>query len=162
LFVAGELELISREFTPYEEKEGRIRLLKHLMYLSKVFEWSVILKFYTLVVSKIEMGDLWWTSDFEPSITCAIARQGTAKTASKMASKGPSSKRNFKGRPTFCKEFQNNTCQFTEEKHWGMVNGERLQVEHICAACLFKKKEVSAHSESSPDCPCKGGRGTSQ
>ena len=166
MFVAGELELISREFSPQEERDGRIRLLKQLMYLSKVFDWYVILKFYTLVVSNIEQDNLRWSSDFEPTISLAISRQGSTKSgqSSKSASKGVSTKKGFtyKGRPTFCKEYQNNTCPFTDDKHWGVVNGERQQVEHICAVCLFRRKEALPHSEASQECPCKGARSSAQ
>jgi len=165
LFVTGELELIARyDITPGEH-DGRIRLLRQLMYLSKVHEWSIILRLYSEVVSNIERGLLSWASRFDDTLTWAIARQVSSGRASgkPMGGKPTVQRRNQggKSRPTYCKDYQSNACNFTEDKHWGTVNGERMLVEHICAACLMKRKDVSAHSESSSDCPCKGSRNNS-
>ncbi|RLC09100.1 MAG: hypothetical protein DRI57_22765 [Deltaproteobacteria bacterium] len=159
LFASGELELISRALISDTERDGRTELLKQLIYLYRVYDWQTILKLYTEVVSKIEKGLLTWSSQFNPTLTSALARQGAVKSVAKTTVTKSSGQKAGKGygkaRPTYCKDFQGNSCPFTEEKHWGMVNGERMQVEHICAACLMKRKEVVGHSESSSDCPCR-------
>ena len=157
LFVTGELELISRSFISEMEHDGRLVLLKHLMYLSKVHDWATILKLYTEVVSQIEQGLLTWSSHFDPTITWALSVYGAAKVAEKKAALKVTGggKSSYKARPNFCKDYQNNTCSFTDSKHWGNVRGERVQVEHICATCLIKRRISVAHSESSLECPSK-------
>ena len=164
LFVTGELELIARyDITPGEH-EGRLRLLRQLMYLSKVHDWGVILRLYSEVVMNIERGLLTWVSRFDETLTWAVARQvpsyrGNGKPTGGKPVRGKN--QGGKSRPTYCKDFQSNACAYTEDKHWGTVNGDRMMVEHICAACLMKRKEVTAHSESSSDCPCRGSRNNS-
>jgi len=163
LFVTGELELLSSHSISPEEHEGRIRLLKQLMYLSKLYEWQVILKLYTEVVSKIERGFLIWNSNFEATINCGLQRHGNTKQPTRAPFKSNQYQTQKKGsgyktRPTYCKEFQSNACTSLEDKHWAMVNGERMMVEHVCAVCLIKKRESHRHSEISPDCPSRGMR----
>jgi hypothetical protein len=168
LFVTGELELLSSHRISPDEHEGRIRLLKQLMYLNKSYDCQAILKLYAEVVSKIERGLLIWGSSFEATITWALnnmipisMRQQQAPQGKNKAQYGKKSS-NYKTRPTYCKDFQSNSCSSSEDKHWGMVNGERMLVEHVCAACLMKKKENAYHSESSSECPCKGMRSGAQ
>jgi len=163
LFVTGELELISRIYISSGEQEGRLRLLRQLMYLSRVYEWPNILKLYAEVVTMIEEGSLSWLSSFEDTINWAINRdgvQGIVKGPKKPNTSNTQKKPQYRSaRPTYCKDYQQNTCAFQDSKHWGFVNGERMQVEHICAACLIKRKEINQHGESSADCPCKAGTG---
>ena len=162
LFVTGELELISKLNISPGEQEGRLRLLRQLMYLSRVYEWHDILKLYAEVVSMIELGLLSWISSFEETINWAITRQGfqgLPRGNKKTYSTNTQKKQYKSARPTYCKEFQHNACAFQDNKHWGTVNGERMQVEHICAACLMKRKEINHHSEVSTDCPCKANTG---
>ena len=156
-FVTGELELVTRQHISEAEHDGRLALLKRVMSLSRVYDWSAILKLYAEVVSEIEQGLLTWSSNFEPTLTWALNQHGPSKTHSKGPTvRGPGGgKSSNKARPNFCKDFQSNSCSFSDEKHWGFVKGERVQVEHICATCLFKRKTTAAHSESSLECPCK-------
>ena len=163
-FVTGELELLSSYRISPDEHEGRIRLLKQLMQLSQAYEWQVIMKLYTEVVSQIEQGLIVWGSSFEATLHWALAQHnnnhgdsGNSKqNARTSGGRQPSKKSSSKSRPTYCKEYQTNACPSTDDKHWGMVNGERMMVEHICAACLMRKKEVAHHNEMSGDCPSKG------
>jgi hypothetical protein len=156
-FVTGELELITRHHISEAEHDGRLSLLKRVMSLSRVYDWSAILKLYAEVMSEIELGLLTWSSNFEPTLTWALNQYGQAKVHAKSQSaKGSGGgKSSYKARPNFCKDFQTNSCSFSDEKHWGFVKGERVQVEHICATCLFKRKTTAAHSENSLECPCK-------
>ena len=168
LFMSGELELITRSNVSETEHDGRLNLLKQLNYLSRVYDWQTILKVYTEVVSNIEKGLLSWSSMFETTINSSLQRQGSNR-ASSYSSKnaqakfsGPK-KSQYKAKPTYyCKDYQNSSCTFTDDKHWGYVSGEKVFVEHVCAACLMKRKETVRHGENSPECPCKGGRGGSQ
>ena len=164
MFVTGELELISRLYVSDIERDGRIQLLKSLMYLSQVYDWKTILRLYTEVVSGIEQGLLTWSSQFDVTIGRSLQRQGPRSGSRVTLTKNtvPQKKSGYKPRPTYCKEYQNASCPFTEEKHWGTVNGERMQVEHICASCLIRRKEVAGHSENSTDCPCRSTRGGTQ
>ena len=158
-FMTGELELVTRSFISETEHDGRLQLLKQLMHLSRVYEWATILKLYTEVLSDIEIGLLTWASNFEPTLTWALNKYGpgpskaSGKTPAQKGSGG--AKSSYKARPNFCKDFQSNSCSFSDEKHWGNVRGERVQVEHICASCLIKRKVTAPHSENSSDCPCK-------
>ena len=163
LFVAGELELISRMSISETEQVGRLRLLKQLMYMGRVYDWQTILRLYSEVVSQIEKGLLTWASQFDPTLIWAINSYGFTKSVVKNPTKVVNPKKSmYKARPTYCKDFQNGSCQSTELKHWGFVNGEKVQVEHICAVCLLKRKEVCQHSESSTECPFKGHSGSSR
>jgi len=163
LFVTGELTLLSSHRISPDEHEGRIRLLRQLMSLSRVYEWAVIMKLYTEVVSQIEHGLIIWASSFETTIQWALANyNSTVQAAKAPVNKTETHRSQYakkssgKTRPTYCKEYQTNACTSPEDKHWGMVNGERRMVEHICAACLMRKKEVVHHSEMSSECPSKG------
>ena len=157
LFVTGELELISRADNTDAEHDGRILLLKHLMYLSKLYEWQTILMIYAEVVARIESELLTWSGPFEPTISWAITTVGAIRLGQKPVQQKSSGnkKSGYKSRPAFCKEYQSNSCPFSDEKHWGMLKGERVQVEHICAACLMKKGVVAQHGDQSTDCPTK-------
>jgi len=149
--------LITRSQISESEHDGRLVLLTQLMHLSSVHDWQTILKIYTEVVAKIERGLLTWASSFNETIAWAVSTIAINKAASQAAKqKSPVNKKSgYSSRPTFCKDFQTNSCSFTESKHWGMYKGERVQVEHVCATCLMKKKVVAQHSESSSECPNK-------
>jgi len=164
MLVTGELELISRVFVSDIECDGRTQLLKQLMHLSLVYEWKTILRLYTEVVSGIEQGLLTWSSQFDQTIGRSLQRQGARTGSRGTTSKSTVTQKKsaYKPRPTYCKEYQNASCPFTEEKHWGTVNGDRMQVEHICASCLIRRKEVVGHSENSTECPCRNSRGSTQ
>jgi len=134
------------------------------MHLSRVYDWYVIKKLYTEVVSQIEQGLIIWGSRFETIIQWALAQNNSNATGSnnKQNAKTPVGKQQYakkapyKARPTYCKDYQQNACSFSDDKHWGTVNGERMMVEHVCAACLMRRKETARHSEASSECPCKG------
>jgi len=163
-FVTGELELLSSYRISPDEHEGRIRLLKQLMQLSQAYEWQAIKMLYTEVVSQIEQGLIVWGSSFEATLHWALAQYnnnhsdngGNRQNARAPSGKQSNRKSSSKSRPTYCKEYQTNACSSSDDKHWGMVNGERMMVEHICAACLMRRKEVAHHNEMSGDCPTKG------
>jgi len=115
-------------------------------------------------VTQIEQGLIIWGSRFETILQWALAQNNStvAGTSSRQNAKTPANKQqyakkaSYKARPTYCKEYQQNTCSFSDDKHWGTVNGERMMVEHVCAACLMRRKETARHSEMSSECPCKG------
>jgi len=157
LFLTGEVELISRLNIGDAEHDGRLSLMKQLLYLSRVYDFQTILKLYSEVVSNIEKGRLSWSSQFDQTIGVALQRGGNMRSTPKVAQqqKQTGSKKPYKSRPSFCKEYQSNSCPFADDKHWGFVKGEKLMVEHVCAACLMKKNVVAQHSESSAECPCK-------
>jgi len=109
-----------------------------------------------------------WSSNFDVTINRALQRSFSNKPVNApkgVGSKFPSSKKTSynKTRPSYyCKDYQSNSCTFSEDKHWGYVSGEKVFVEHVCAACMMKRKEVAHHGENSPECPCKGTRGGAQ
>ena len=56
LFVAGEIEIISDKRTKEIEKNGRMELLKKIMYLSTSYEFTVLKSYYAAVLREIELG----------------------------------------------------------------------------------------------------------
>ena len=63
MFVAGELEII-KVCGDNEEKEGRIRFLKTLMYYCSTCELSDIHKWYVAWLREIQLGNKVWGDDF--------------------------------------------------------------------------------------------------
>ena len=61
MFVAGELEIILSKQIPVSEKLGRLRFLKKIMYVSTIYEWKALLKFYAACVRRIEIGLNTWS-----------------------------------------------------------------------------------------------------
>ena len=88
--------MISRGSISESEHDGRLSLLKQLLYLSKVYDWQTILKLYTEVVSKIKKCLLTYDSPFDVTITCALPRFGPGRSVSSAQKVS-----NFKTRPIF-------------------------------------------------------------
>ncbi|KAH3807430.1 hypothetical protein DPMN_135771 [Dreissena polymorpha] len=56
LFRAGELEIISDSKTKSTERNGRLELLKRIMYLSMTYEFEGLKCYYAAVLREIELG----------------------------------------------------------------------------------------------------------
>ena len=56
LFVAGEIEIISDRRTKEKERNGRLDLLKKIMYLSTSYDFGTLKSYYGAVLREIELG----------------------------------------------------------------------------------------------------------
>lgn len=65
LFVAGELEIITDVRTKDKEKDGRLNLLKKIMYLSTSYDFNTLKSYYAAVLREIELGKKSWSDDFQ-------------------------------------------------------------------------------------------------
>jgi hypothetical protein len=65
LFIAGELEIIMSSITGKSEKEGRLDLLKKLMYLNSSYDYAAIKAVYAAILREIELGHCNWSDDFQ-------------------------------------------------------------------------------------------------
>lgn len=60
LFVAGELEIITRPHIHKSERNGRLAMLKKISYLNGLYEWKVCLDLYAAWLRSIELGLRSW------------------------------------------------------------------------------------------------------
>ena len=64
MFVAGELEIISKKHISSLERDGRLEFLKRLMYLNNAYEFPILKTLYAAVLHEIELGYKSWGDDF--------------------------------------------------------------------------------------------------
>ena len=159
-FVSGELEIITSPYLALNERQGRLHLLKELIYLSRGYEWEVIRNVYASVVSKIEIRALsWaqWGSEFTHQIQFALVRQQMDKGQSQVRRK-PSAKSVKSAEPEagtyFCREFNQSSCT-KGDSHSSTYKGKRVTVLHICAKCWLSDRVRKAHNERDAACPRK-------
>lgn len=81
LFVAGELEIITDVRTKDKEKDGRLNLLKKIMYLSTSYDFNTLKSYYAAVLREIELGKKSWSDDFQ-YIEAAILSKHVPKNKS--------------------------------------------------------------------------------
>lgn len=74
MLVAGKLEIISDPTISSNEREGRLRLLKEVVYISYSFDWKAVRKMYAAVLRRIKMAELDWNSDFNMVQTSVLSR----------------------------------------------------------------------------------------
>ena len=164
LFVAGELEIITASKTKNSEKQGRLDLLKKLMYLSSSYEVSVIRSLYAAVLREVELGHLNWGEEFQYVESAILAK-------SKIKTKGYSDSFQFRPKPGYtlpkdapssavyndeniwyCPKFQSNKCSH-KSSHVINVKGKSRFAKHVCATCWLTDKKELPHAECSSSCP---------
>ena len=158
-FVAGELEIITSPHVEEVEREGRLHLLKEIVYLSRGYSWDVLRNVYASILSKVEVRMLsWaqWSSQFLHQIQWALIRQqmdakseksqSRTKASTKVPKQGESDD-NF-----FCKDFNRDTCS-KGESHSGMYKGRKVTMKHFCARCWIVDRVRRSHSERDVICP---------
>ncbi len=165
-FVTGELETITRVGISEEEKEGRLRLLKHISYYEKTYEWEKLRALYVAVVRSVEDGINTWSSDYSAMERMILIHTptelmaSTVKKSTKSVDKSPTAPTRKGGTRSgrvvlpdgyFCSLYNKNHCS-ESKSHMGKHKGKEVLLEHVCATC-FLKGEKSFHSESSSDCP---------
>ncbi|KAL4227290.1 hypothetical protein ACF0H5_012736 [Mactra antiquata] len=159
LFVAGELEIISSSKTSKVEKDGRLNLLKRLMYLNSTYEFASIRTLYAAIVREIELGNKKWSDDMQFVENAVLARckpkikntEGFTGSKHKtgLTSMSDSSEPD---KLWFCSKFQRNKCQ-NNANHMMVYKGKMRFAKHICATCWQKDQKELAHPECSTACP---------
>ena len=87
LFVVGELEILSGGKLPKAEREGRLSLLKKIIYYSGAYEFKGLKAFYAAWLREIELGKRSWCDD-------PHQLKGAILTKYLRSSKGPTGKPN--------------------------------------------------------------------
>ena len=152
LFVAGELEIISGEDLTTEEKQGRLKLLKKIVYYSSTYEFEGLKAYYAAWLRDIELGLRKWSDD-PHEIESAILTKHLLKSKSQPFKKG-----NMQGanqntdRVWFCSLYQRNKCSH-KSSHLQVIKGKQRMATHICATCWQKDKKKLEHPECSSACP---------
>ena len=159
LFVSGELNIIERDDISRVEKEGRMRLLKDILFLAGFYEWKGILEFYATVINQVELGIKSWNSSFneERSLVLLPFAKGPQGKDSNAGStnKKQSAKKSPEGSETrawFCRPYQKGECS-RQDPHSGWVAGRPVSVQHICAKCYLNDKKKAQHNEKNESCP---------
>lgn len=136
------------------EREGRLSLLKKIVYYSNVYEWKAILAFYAAWLRRIELGEKEWDDD-PAQIEIPILAKHVLNVSKYEKNRNHSyTYRNTvqNERTWFCSQFQKNKCT-ERSNHEGQVKGVKRYLEHICAACWIRSSVKSGHPECSSACP---------
>ena len=143
-FVAGELETVLCDNIDNIEKQGRLQLLRKIIYYSNVYSWKGLLAFYAAWLRKIELGQKDWSDD--PSCIEVPILTPYVNPKSKFSS---SSKKSTpqKEEVWFCTLFNRNRCTNRSSSHSTVIQGQTKTVHHICAVC-WKKTEISCRIQS--------------
>ena len=152
LFVAGELEIISGEDLTTEEKQGRLKLLKKIVYYSSTYEFEGLKAYYAAWLRDIELGLRKWSDD-PHEIESAILTKHLLKSKSQPFKKGNMQAANQNtDRVWFCSLYQRNKCSH-KSSHLQVIKGKQRMATHICATCWQKDKKKLEHPECSSACP---------
>lgn len=158
LFVAGELEIIS-QCKHSKERNGRIDLLKKLMYLCSSYDFTVARALYAAVLREIELGHKDWGDDFHYVESAVLARHRQkvrsnfgSSSDQKTKSYHYSSAEDSSEKIWFCALFQRNKCQH-KSAHTLVVKGKMRFAKHVCATCWQKDGKQLPHPECSSACP---------
>ena len=147
MFVAGELEILTSKISKVEYR-GRIRLLKKMVYYSKLYDWKGLLKFYAAWLRRIETGLNSWGDDASQIETAMLSGHSSVKKSDKGYI--PKSDQVW-----WCSDFNRDKCTYTSSTHQKSVKGHLRQVKHICGTCWRKDSKQLQHPETSAACPYK-------
>ena len=151
LFIAGELEIISEEDLTKSELEGRLSLLKKIVYYSSTYEFEGLKKFYASWVREIEVGRKKWSDD-PSSWESAFLSKYIIKSNKQFTPGRKEKVSNNDERVWFCSAYQRNKCAH-KSNHMLVIKGKMRLASHICASCWQKDKKKLEHPESSSCCP---------
>ena len=155
LFVAGELEIISRVGIRSTERKGRLRLLKEICYHQNSYEWEALRDCYASVVKNIELGISDWSEDLFKDCYMMLAPFVRKPFQKKGKFKNDFSSTKSDGKMEkvwFCKDYNRNRCSHSES-HKHLFQGRSIFAHHICAVCWLKDKVKLQHPECSSACP---------
>jgi len=149
LLVAGELGVILNSGP--EEHTARIKLLQKIMYYSKDYTWLATRSVHEAIPLEIERGVREWKDhdyrDIESAMLYRHPIQPQTSNKVQYQQKQPSQGRRF-----FCLDFNRSRCQHTGS-HDAQVGSSIQNVEHFCAACWRRGRQIREHPESSDECP---------
>ena len=164
-FVAGELEIITQANISPAEKSDRLELLKCLAYAMPDYEWERLRDIYFTFLRQIEVGSRSWGTkprDIELEVIKKAllvpvqyrekASRNSKSAAYKYIDREPSRSRDNTPGNWFCSDFQRNKCK-QSSPHPATIRGVPRQVQHFCATCFQKDKQVVNHPECSSACP---------
>ena len=151
LFIAGELEIISEEDLTKSELEGRLSLLKKIVYYSSTYEFESLTKVYASWVREIEVGRKKWSDD-PSSWESAFLSKYVIKSNKQFTPGRKENVSNNDERVWFCSAYQRNKCAY-KSNHMLVIKGKMRLASHICASCWQKDKKKLEHPESSSCCP---------
>ena len=152
LFIAGELEIITGKNISDVEKQGRLDLLKRIVYYTNVYSWKGLLAFYAAWLRKIELGQKKWSDDSTCIEVPVLTQYVLSKPRFSQSLKTQSTGLN-KDEVWFCTLYNRNRCTNKSSKHTALIQGQSRQVHHICAICWKKDKNKLNHPECSNTCP---------
>ena len=152
LFLAGEISIISSDDLSESERQGRLSLLKKIIYYSGTYEFKGLKALYAAWLREIELGKKSWSDDPQ-QIEGAILSKYLLRGKGYSSFKENSSKSDAaEDRTWFCSEYQRNKCKH-KSSHLRVHNGKRKLANHICATCWLKDKKKLEHPECSSSCP---------
>ena len=156
LFVAGELEIISDSDLSSTEKNGRVALLKKLVYYYATYEFKGLKAFYAAWLREIELGKKSWSDDssyIENAILSKYLLKGSSKSKTSATKSLSSQQGQDDDRVWFCPLYQRNKC-LKRSNHLDTFKNKGLKLlQHICATCWIKDKKKLEHPECSSSCP---------
>ncbi len=155
LLVAGEMSCFLQGGLSREEIMGRMKLLRDSAYHCERFAWEAVRDFHYNVMLGIERGERSWDDSTMEIQTNTLLTANPPRSGSGVKSQqyGQSHRKSEVDRKWWCAEFQRGTCSFQGKSHEATVRGTRRWVEHFCATCMQKIKQIKYHSESSRECP---------
>ena len=152
LLVAGELEILSGEDLTTVERQGRLRLLKKIVYYSSTYEFEGLKAYYAAWLRDIELGIKKWSDDPQ-EIETAILTKHVLKNKSPTFKKGINQGTGQQSdRIWFCSLYQRNKCPH-KSTHLQVIKGKQRMATHVCATCWQKDKKKLEHPECSSSCP---------
>ena len=133
--VAGEVRTIELCTEP-AQIIGRLRLLRRLAYAKlRGYDWPLIRKMYSAIVTSIEAGENTWDSSFD-RFESILYRRYTQHTR---AIQGQPKERDREPKKWFCREFNRPEGCTRTSPHRGQ-GGLTKMVIHMCAACWMKER----------------------
>ena len=134
LFLAGEISIISSDDLSESERQGRLSLLKKIIYYSGTYEFKGLKALYAAWLREIELGKKSWSDDPQ-QIEGAILSKYLLRGKGYSSFKENSSKSDAaEDRTWFCSEYQRNKCKH-KSSHLRVHNGKQKLANHICATC---------------------------
>ena len=156
LFVAGELEIISEDSLSSKEKQGRLQLLKKIVYYYSTYEFKGLKAFYAAWLRGIKLGKKSWDDDSQQIenaiLTKYLLKGPTSKLRLGKSGSKSGGKQVDEDRTWFCSAYQRNKCM-KKSNHLETINGSLRLQSHICASCWLKDKAKLEHPECSSSCP---------
>lgn len=163
LFVAGELEIITRGDRSPEEVKTRLDLLKKQAYRANLVDVKVIRDVQEAILTKIENGLATWKSDFtdvesgviDSARLVAARQQRPPRSDGRLDSDKSGAARNdwMKDKVFWCAKYNSGDCPHKKshlDKLWGR---DKVQVSHCCSTCFKLDGVQSPHPSIAADCP---------